>query len=218
MENTEKLQKIRHSLAHLLASAVMEFYPKTKLGIGPAIENGFYYDMDLPKDFKPEDLAKIENRMRELIKENQQFVGKKVSKLVAKRLFKAQPYKLALIKDLVGATVGTYQNGAFLDLCKGGHITTTSEIDPDSFKLTKLAGAYWKGDEKNAMLTRIYGVAFETAAQLQEYLKMQEEAEKRDHRLLGQKLDLFTISDLVGKGLPLFTPNGTMLRELLNEY
>ncbi len=216
MEN-EKIVKVRHSLAHLLASAVVEFYPKTKLGIGPAIENGFYYDMEI-KDLKPEDLPKIESRMKELIKENQKFIGKKVSKLVAKKLFKSQPYKLALIKDLEGKTVGTYQNGTFLDLCKGGHVLSTSEIDPNSFKLTKIAGAYWKGSEKNKMLTRIYGVAFESQKELQDYLKMQEEAEKRDHRILGEKLDLFTISEHVGKGLPLFTPKGTLLRELLNDY
>ena len=156
--------------------------------------------------------------MRELIKENQEFIGKKVSKIVAKKLFKNQPYKLELIKDLKEKTVGTYQNGNFLDLCKGGHVANTKAIDPNSFKLTKIAGAYWKGSEKNTMLTRIYGVAFATPKELQEYLKMQEDAEKRDHRMLGQKLDLFTISELVGKGLPLFTPQGTLLRELLNQY
>ncbi len=214
----ENIEKIRHSLAHLLASAVMEFYPKTKLGIGPAIENGFYYDMAFPKEFKPEDLPKIEARMKELISENQEFVGKKISKIKAKNLFKKQPYKLELIKDIKEGTLTTYQNGAFLDLCKGGHVENTREIDPNSFKLTKIAGAYWRGDEKNKMLTRIYGVAFENTQKLQEYLKMQEEAGKRDHRVLGQELDLFTISEKVGKGLPLFTPKGTLLRELLNDY
>ena len=212
-----EIEKVRHSLAHLLASAIMESYPKTKLGIGPAIENGFYYDMEI-KDLKPEDLSKIENRMRDLIKENQEFVGKKVSKLVAKKLFKNQPYKLELIKDLKDKTVGTYQNGSFLDLCKGGHVDNTKEIDPNAFKLTKIAGAYWKGSEKNKMLTRIYGVAFATQKELEEYLKMQEEAEKRDHRILGQKLDLFVFSDLVGPGLPLFTPKGTIIRDLLDSY
>ena len=212
-----EIEKIRHSLAHLLASAIMEFYPKTKLGIGPAIENGFYYDMEI-NGLKPEDLEKIETRMKELIKENQKFVGKKVSKLIAKKLFKNQPHKLELIKDLPGKTVGTYQNGNFLDLCKGGHVENTKEIDANAFKLTKIAGAYWKGSEKNKMLTRIYGVAFGTEKELMEYLKMQEEAEKRDHRMLGQKLNLFTISDQVGKGLPLFTPKGALLRELLNDY
>lgn len=214
----EKLQKVRHSLAHLLASAVLEFYPKTKLGIGPAIENGFYYDMELPKNFNPEDLPKIQERMKELIKENQSFTGKQVSKLVAKKLFKDQPYKLDLIKELEGKTVGTYQNGAFLDLCRGGHVENTSEIDPESFKLTKIAGAYWKGDEKNKMLTRIYGVAFASAQELQDYLKMIEEAEKRDHRVLGEKLDLFVFSELVGAGLPLYTFKGTLILETLKKY
>ena len=256
----EHIVKIRHSLAHLLASAVMEFWPKAKLGIGPAIENGFYYDIDFsnvrkvnPKSqitnhksrsqsdrgssmesgqiqnsnspnskhgfaLAPEYLAKLEARMKELIAENQKFIGKKVTKLAAKKLFKNQPYKLELIKDLEGKTVGTYQNGNFLDLCKGGHVSNTSEIDPNAFKLAKIAGAYWKGNEKSNMLTRIYGVAFTTQKELQDYLKMQEEAEKRDHRILGEKLDLFLISEKVGKGLPLFTPKGAMLRELLNEY
>ncbi|MBX4200728.1 threonine--tRNA ligase [Candidatus Parcubacteria bacterium] len=211
----ENIEKIRHSLAHLLASAIMESYPKTKLGIGPAVENGFYYDMELPKDFTAEDLSRIEARMRELIKENQDFTGKKVTKIAAKKLFKDQPYKLELIKDIEDKEVGTYQNGAFLDLCKGGHVDNTKEIDPNAFKLTKLAGAYWKGSEKNKMLTRIYGVAFATKQELENYVKMQEEAEKRDHRVLGQKLDLFVFSDLVGPGLPLYTPKGTILRDEL---
>jgi len=214
----EQAEKIRHSLAHLLASAVMEFFPKAKLAIGPAIENGFYYDIELPKDFKPEDLKKLEQRIKELIKENQKFLGKKISKVSAKKIFKNSPYKLEIIKELPGKTVGTYKNGGFLDLCKGGHVKNTSEIDSNAFKLTKVAGAYWRGDKKNKMLTRIYGVAFETEKQLQVYLKMQEEATKRDHRILGERLDLFTISEQVGKGLPLFTPKGTLLRELLNQY
>lgn len=214
----EQIEKIRHSLAHVLASAILEFYPKTKLAIGPAIDNGFYYDMEVPKDFKQEDLVKIEARMKELIKENQKFVGKKVSKLVAKKLFKNQPYKLEIIKDLPEKTVGTYQNGEFLDLCKGGHVENTSEIDPNSFKLTKVAGAYWKGNEKNKMLTRIYGIAFETEKELTDYMKMQEEAEKRDHRVLGEKLDLFIFSDLVGSGLPLYTPRGTTILKEIKNY
>ncbi|MGH7238666.1 MAG: threonine--tRNA ligase, partial [Candidatus Saccharimonadales bacterium] len=213
----EPIEKIRHSLAHVLAAAVLEYYPKTKLAIGPAIENGFYYDMELPKNFSTDDLTKIESRMQGLIKGNQKFVGKKVSKLTARKIFKDQPYKLEIIKDLPGKTVGTYQNGEFLDLCRGGHVGNTSEIDPESFKLTKLAGAYWRGDEKNKMLTRIYGLAFATKQELQDYLKMQEEAEKRDHRVLGEKLDLFVFSELVGPGLPIYTPKGTaVLKEIKN--
>ena len=214
----ENLEKIRHSLAHILASAVMEFYPKAKLAIGPTIENGFYYDIELPKNFNADDLGRLEARMKELIKEHQEFIGKKVSKITAKKLFKHSPYKLEIIKELEEKEVSTYQNGTFLDLCRGGHVDNTKEINPNAFKLTKIAGAYWRGDEKNKMLTRIYGVAFETEQHLQDYLKMQEEAEKRDHRVLGQKLDLFTISEHVGKGLPLFTQRGTLLRELLNDY
>lgn len=214
----EQVEKIRHSLAHLLAAAVLEFYPKAKLAIGPAIENGFYYDMELPKNVDPEDLSKIEARMKELINENQAFTGKKVTKLAARKLFKNQPYKLELIKELPGKMVGTYQNGNFLDLCKGGHVESTKEIDPNAFKLTKIAGAYWKGNEKNKMLTRIYGVAFATAKELQDYLKMQAEAERRDHRVLGEKLDLFVFSDLVGKGLPLFTERGAAIRRELERF
>ena len=241
----EQVEKIRHSLAHLLASAVMEFWPKSKLAIGPAIENGFYYDIDfsavrktnsklqetnskqiqnsnnqISKHFvlTPNDLYKIESRMKELIKEHQKFVGKKVSKTIAKKLFKNQSYKLELIKDLPGKTVGTYQNGSFLDLCKGGHVQNTKEIDPNSFKLTKIAGAYWRGDEKNKMLTRIYGVAFETQKELADYLKTQEEAEKRDHRILGQKLDLFVFSELVGPGLPLYTFKGAAVLKKIRDY
>ena len=170
------------------------------------------------KSLVTEDLIKIENRMKELVKENQEFIGKKVSKIIARKLFKNQPYKLELIKELSDKTVGTYKNGNFLDLCKGGHVENTKEIEPNAFKLTKIAGAYWKGSEKNKMLTRIYGVAFSTEKELTDYLKMQQEAEKRDHRILGQKLDLFLFSDLVGAGLPLFTPKGTILRDLLDSY
>mgnify|MGYP001597405574 CR=1 FL=1 len=198
-----------------MASAIMEFFPRAKLAIGPAIENGFYYDMELTKNITTEDLSKIKDRMQELIKENQKFIGKKVSKIVAKKLFKNSPYKLEIIKELPGKTVGTYQNGNFLDLCRGGHVKNTKEIEPNSFKLTKIAGAYWRGSEKNKMLTRIYGVAFETEKELMDYLKIQEEAEKRDHRVLGEKLDLFTFSNLVGKGLPLFTERGAAIRREL---
>ncbi len=214
----ENIEKIRHSLAHIMAQAVLEFWPKTKLGIGPVIENGFYYDIEIKNPLTPEDLIKLESRMKELIKENQKFTGKEISKSVAKKLFKDQPYKLELIKDLPGKTVGTYQNGNFIDLCRGGHIKNTGEIDSNAFKLTKIAGAYWKGSEKNKMLTRIYGVAFGTAKELAEYIKIQEEAEKRDHRALGQKLDLFIFSDLVGKGLPLFTEKGAVIKRELENF
>ena len=174
MENN--IDKIRHSLAHVLASAVLEIYSKTKLGMGPAVENGFYYDFDLPKSLEPSDLEKIEEKMKGIISKNQKFIKKDVTKLAAKKLFKDQPYKLELIKELPGKNVSIYANGDFTDLCKGPHIKNTSEIKPNTFKLTKIAGAYWKGDEKRPMLQRIYGVAFKTKKGLDEYLKKQAES------------------------------------------
>lgn len=219
----ENLEKIRHSLAHIMAQVVLEFWPKTKLGIGPAIENGFYYDFEILGEGKKRitisenDLEKIEDKMRELLAQNQKFVKKNITKLAAKKLFKSQAYKLELIKELPSKTVSTYTNGNFTDLCNGPHVKNTKEINPDAFNLTKIAGAYWKGDEKNKMLTRIYGIAFETEKELSDYIKMQEEAEKRDHRILGKKLDLFCFSELVGPGLPLFTPKGVAIKEELQK-
>ena len=238
MENN--IEEIRHSLPHIMAQAILNLYPKTKLGMGPAIENGFYYDFLLTKTLAPEDLQKIEAKMKEIILQNQKFTKKNISKLVAKKLFSAkggsasggkdQPFKLELIKDLPGKTVSiyttepdkklqatSYKLQPFVDLCKGPHIKNTSEIKLDTFKLTKIAGAYWKGSEKNKMLTRIYGLAFSTKDELQKYITMQEEAEKRDHRILGQKLDLFCFSDLVGGGLPLYTPKGVAIKEELQK-
>jgi threonyl-tRNA synthetase len=217
----KKIEPIRHSLSHIMAQAVLELSPKTKLGMGPAIENGFYYDFQFTKPLQENDLAKIESKMEEIINQDQKFSKKNITKLVAKKLFKDQPYKLELIKELPGKTVSIYTNTGslyeFTDLCKGPHIKNTKEINPKAFKLTRIAGAYWKGDEKNKMLTRIYGLAFETEKELMDYLKMLEEAEKRDHRVLGKKLDLFCFSDLVGPGLPLFTPKGTSIKEELQK-
>jgi len=216
----EQIEKIRHSLAHVLASAVLELYTKAKLGMGPAIDNGFYYDFELPAKIKltDENLAEIENKMREILAQKIKFEKKNITKRVAKRLFAVQPFKLELIKDLPGDTVSTYQAGEFTDLCKGPHIKSIKEIDPKAFKLTKVAGAYWKGDEKNKMLTRIYGFAFETEKELQDHLKMLEEAEKRDHRKLGEALELFTFSELVGPGLPLYTFKGTAVLNEIRSY
>jgi len=214
----EKIETIRHSLAHIMAYAVKELYPKAKFGIGPAVENGFYYDIEFPAPLKPEDLKKIEDKMKELLKQDIKFEKSSVSKIKAKNLFKGQPYKLELIKELPGKTVSIYESGTFTDLCKGPHVKSTKEIPADGFKLTKIAGAYWKGSEKNKMLTRIYGVAFENKKELNEFLVRQAEAEKRDHRILGQKLDLFVFSDLVGKGLPLFTEKGATIRRELERF
>ncbi|MCX6721027.1 MAG: threonine--tRNA ligase [Candidatus Staskawiczbacteria bacterium] len=220
----ENIESIRHSLAHVMAQAVLEFYPKTKLGMGPAIENGFYYDFEIlglenkRMTISEEDLVKIEEKMKNLISQTggQKFVKKNITKLAAKKLFKNQPYKLELIKELPGKTVSIYANGNFTDLCKGPHIENTKEIKPNTFKLTKIAGAYWKGSEKNKMLTRIYGLAFGTEKELMDYLKMAEEAEKRDHRKLGQKLELFMFHE-TAPGMPYWLPKGLIiLNELVN--
>lgn len=220
--NNEQLSNKRHSLAHLLASAVLEQFPDTKLGIGPVIDNGFYYDFVFSKPLSPEDLPKLEKRMQELAKSNFSFERQEKTAEEAKEFYSngAQPFKLELIDELdkAGEQITLYQTGEFTDLCRGGHVENTSEIDADSFKLDKLAGAYWRGDEKNPMMTRIYGLAFDTKAELDEYLNMREEALKRDHKKLGPELDLFVFSDLVGAGLPLWTPKGTLVRNLLDDY
>lgn len=219
MQN-KNIEKIRHSLAHLLAMAVLEKFPKAKLGIGPIIENGFYYDFGkIPSD--QISLPELEKKIKELIKQNLKFKKEIISPIAAKKIFKDQPYKLELIKELQKQKkkISIYKAGdKFIDLCAGPHIKSTSEINPDAFKLAKTAGAYWKGDEKNPMLTRVYGLAFETKNELDTHLKMLEEAEKRDHRKLGKDLDLFAFSDIVGKGLPLWTEKGAIIRRELERF
>jgi len=211
------IQTIRHSLAHILAYAVEELYPEVKFGIGPAIDDGFYYDFDNIK-ITDADFEKIENKMRELIGQNLKFEKREISKIEAKKIFKGQPYKLELIKEIKEKKVGVYQAGEFSDLCKGPHIASTAEINLEGFKLTKTAGAYWKGSEKNPMLLRIYGLAFENKEKLDDYMKAREEAERRDHRVIGKKLDLFIFSDLVGKDLPLYTEKGTAIKRELEKF
>lgn len=221
MEKSGNLESIRHSLAHLLAAAVLKEFPKAKLAIGPVIENGFYYDFKFPRPITEEDLKDFEKTMRELIRQNLPFSGRKLTTAEAKKIFKDQPFKLELIKDFAKekSPLSIYKTGdVFLDLCRGGHVKNTSEIPADGFKLSHIAGAYWKGSEKNPMLTRIYGLAFANKKELDAYLALIEEAKRRDHRKLGQQLDLFTFSDLVGSGLPLYTPKGAFIRRALNEY
>jgi len=213
-----KIEKIRHSLAHILAYAVQELYPGTKFGIGPAIENGFYYDFDLPKEISNEDLPKIEEKMKELIGQNITFKKRVIKKEEAEKIFKDQPYKLELIKEIEGESVSIYESGKFVDLCAGPHVKSTKEINPEAFKLRKIAGAYWKGNEKNPMLTRIYGIAFEKKEELENFLRKEVEAEKRDHRILGQKLELFLFDEEIGAGLPIWTPKGTILRKIIQDY
>ncbi|MBI4991608.1 MAG: threonine--tRNA ligase [Candidatus Harrisonbacteria bacterium] len=215
------LEEIRHSLAHLLAAAVLKKYPKTKLGIGPVIENGFYYDFLLPQSISDADLPELEKEMRRLIHLGLDFKGEKLTPIKAKKMFRGQPFKQELIKEFVKEkkSLTAYHTGdIFTDLCRGGHVKNTKKINPEGFKLTHLAGAYWKGSEKNPMLTRIYGLAFADKKTLEDHLRMMEEAKKRDHRKLGKELQLFEIVDEVGPGLPLFYPKGAILRRLVENY
>jgi threonyl-tRNA synthetase len=213
---------IRHSTAHVLAAAVFNMFPEAKFAIGPVIENGFYYDFELPRTLIPEDLEILEKKMKSIINNNYSFERIEMSIEEAVNDFKklGQGYKIELIDDLKSEgekNVSIYKLGPFVDLCKGSHLDSSGEIHADAFKLTKISGAYWKGDEKNKMLQRIYGVVFESNKELDAYLKMIKEAEKRDHRKLGKELDLFVFSDLVGPGLPMYTPKGTIIRrEIIN--
>ncbi len=221
MKNKEQIFKIRHSLAHILAIAVLDKYPDTKITIGPVIENGFYYDIDFGENKIAEnDLKDFQKKMKKIISQKLDFDKVEISKEEALEKFKNNEYKTELINEIAdnGEAIMLYKTGQiFEDLCEGPHIENTSEIPTDAFKLTKVAGAYWRGDEKNKMLTRIYGVAFETSEELKEYEEKIREAEKRDHRKLGKELDLFTFSNLVGAGLPMFTPKGTKIREAVTD-
>jgi threonyl-tRNA synthetase len=208
-------------LAHLLASAILELFPNSKLAIGPAIDNGFYYDMELSENLDEKDLQKIEKLMIKKLPKWKEFTHKEVSPKEAKDKFAGNPYKIELIEDLekLKEKITLYTCDDFTDLCRGGHAENPAkEIEVGSWKLQKTAGAYWRGDEKNKMLTRIYGLAFDTKEELQTYEAQLEEAKKRDHKKLGKELDLFTFSDLVGSGLPLWTPKGTLIRNLLDEF
>lgn len=218
--NPEELANQRHSLAHLLAAAVLEIYPDAKRTIGPAIDNGFYYDFEFSKPISDSDLAAIENKMRDILPTWSTFERKEVSAEEARAAFSENPYKQELVDEFSkdGQKLTLYTSGSYVDLCRGGHVENAQQIQPDSFKLDRLAGAYWRGNEKNKMLTRIYGLAFGTKQELDAYLAQREEAEKRDHKKLGRELDLFVFSDLVGGGLPLWTPRGTLLRNLLDQF
>lgn len=225
---TERVDRMRHTLSHVMATALTEMYPGIQFGVGPAIKDGFYYDVDLSKvktkngeiaKISDTDLAKIEKKMKEIIARGfeMQYSEKSREEAIAWAKEKGQGFKVELIEELPeGETISFYQLGDFTDLCKGPHIKDAKEIG--AFKLMRVAGAYWRGDENKPMLTRIYGVAFETEAELKEYLEKIEEAKARDHRKLGKELDLFCFSDLVGAGLPLFTPRGTILREMMSGY
>jgi len=221
IKESKEIEIRRHSLAHILAYAVLEMFPDTKFGIGPAIENGFYYDFDLTRSLTPEDLKTITKRMQEIIKKDLPFeeFHRKISDAVALENKNDQPYKKELIEDLEKKgekEVCFYKIGNFEDLCAGPHVESTGKVG--AFKLMSVAGAYWKGSEKNPMLQRVYAVAFPTKEELENHLKMLEEAKKRDHRKLGKELELFVFSELVGPGLPLYTPRGTTVIKEMQKF
>ena len=215
MTAVEKLERMRHSAAHVMAQAVQFLFPEAKFGIGPAIENGFYYDFELPRALKVEDLSVFESKMKEIINADLPFTREEVSREAAQQLFAAQQYKLELIDELSDTSVTIYRQGNFTDLCRGPHVASTGEIK--ALKLTRIAGAYWKGDERRPMLQRIYGVAFGSQAELEDYLSCQAETAKRDHRRLGKELDLYSIHEEIGPGLICWHPKGALLRQIIED-
>jgi threonyl-tRNA synthetase len=215
----EKQQRMRHSMAHVMAGAVLRMFPEAKIAIGPAIENGFYYDFDLPRSVSPEDLEILEDSMRDIIKSKSSFERTVVSKEEAMELFADQPYKLELIEELPESEeISVYQMGDFKDLCRGPHVEDTGRLNPQSFKLLKTAGAYWRGDEKRPMLQRIYGTAFSNPKDLKMHLQHLEEMEKRDHRKIGKELDLFSLHEEAGPGLVYWHPKGARIRVAIEDF
>lgn len=212
----EKRLKIRHSAAHILAEAVQKLFPEAKFGIGPPTAEGFYYDFDLPRPLTPDDLSRIEELMRESIAADHPFIREEVSREEAHRIFASQPYKLELLEEIPDEKVTIYRQGDFVDLCRGPHVASTGEVK--AFKLLSIAGAYWRGDERRPMLQRIYGTAFETPEELQDYLAKLEEASRRDHRRLGQELDLFSLHEEAGAGLIFWHPKGATIRQIIEDF
>ncbi len=216
MHEDNALETIRHSASHVMAEAVLQLFPDARFGIGPAIDEGFYYDFDLPRSLTPDDLPAVEDTMRKIVAQNLPFIRREVTKAEASEIFADQPYKLELLQDLEEGSVTVYTQGGFTDLCRGPHVDTTGQIG--AFKLLRTAGAYWRGDESRPMLQRIYGVAFPTQAELEAYLERIAEAAKRDHRKLGRELDLFSIHDEIGPGLVCWHPNGATVRQLIEDF
>ncbi|MCH7837324.1 MAG: threonine--tRNA ligase [Chloroflexi bacterium] len=212
----DRVYRMRHSAAHIMAEAVLELFPGAKFAIGPPIEHGFYYDFELSRPLTPEDLGAIDKRMRDTIAADHPFVHREVDKEEARRLFADQPFKLELIDGIEVEQMSLYEHGEFTDLCEGPHVERTGQVG--AFKLASVAGAYWRGDEHKPMLQRIYGLLFEKKKELKAHLAMMEEAEKRDHRRLGRELELFTTHELIGAGLPLWLPKGATVRRLLEEF
>jgi len=216
MAESNYLDIMRHSTAHVMAHAVRNLFPGVKIAIGPSIEDGFYYDFDNPTPFTPEDLGKIEEEMRRIISADAKFLRRDINKAEAERIFADEPYKLELIREIPEETVTIYEEDGFIDLCRGPHVESTGKIG--AFKLLSIAGAYWRGDERNKMLQRIYGTAWETPEQLADYLHKLEEAERRDHRKIGRELELFSIEDEVGPGLVLWHPKGALVRKIIEDF
>jgi threonyl-tRNA synthetase len=215
-QKDEHLDRMRHSASHVMAEAVQCLFPEAKFGIGPTIENGFYYDFELPRPLAPEDLPLIEKKMRDIIGQDASFVAQEMNKDEARRLFATQPYKLELVDEITDTKVTVYKQGSFTDLCRGPHLSSTGDVK--AFKLTHLAGAYWHGDEKRPMLQRIYGVAFESQQELDDYLSWQAEVAKRDHRKLGKELDLFSTHEEIGPGLICWHPKGASIRVVIEDF
>ncbi|MBC7264208.1 MAG: threonine--tRNA ligase [Chloroflexi bacterium] len=216
---SSELENMRHSTAHVMAEAVLEIFPDAKLAIGPAIEDGFYYDFDLPRPLTPEDLVEIEARMRRIIGEKQPFIRQEISRQEAERLFANQPYKLELIAEMPSdEIISIYKNGSFTDLCRGPHVEHTGQIPADGFRLLNIAGAYWRGDEKRPMLQRIYGTVWPSKSELDAYLHRLEEIERRDHRKLGRELDLFSTHEEAGAGLIYWHPKGGRIRAIVEDF
>lgn len=212
------VETLRHSLSHVMAEAVIKLFPGTKVAIGPAIDDGFYYDFQFSKPIQSEDLPAIEKEMRRIIAKGAEFARKEVSKEEAKMLFANEPFKLELIEELEDGTITVYEQGEFVDLCRGPHVASTKELPSDAFKLRAVAGAYWRGDEKRPMLTRIYAYAFATKQELEAHLKMLEEAEKRDNRRLGKELDLYSVHEEAGPGLVYWHPRAGRFRVVLENW
>ncbi len=215
-EDNSGLEAMRHSCAHVMAQAVGEMFPDARFGIGPNIEDGFYYDFDLPRPLKPENLPEIEKRMAEIVSRDLPIVREEIGKEGARRLFANQPYKLELIEELPDGALSTYRQGGFVDLCRGPHVKSTGEIGP--FKLLSIAGAYWRGDEKRPMLQRLYGTAFLHREELEAHLTKLEEAERRDHRRLGKELELFSFHEEIGPGLVHWHPKGATIRRIVEDF
>ena len=216
IQDTAGIEIMRHSTAHVMAAAVKELFPDARITIGPAIENGFYYDFDVEKPFTPEDIDRIEEKMGEIVRADYPFLREEMTKQEARERFPGEPYKGEMLDEIPESTVSLYRLGNFLDLCRGPHLPSSGKVG--AYKLMNTAGAYWRGDSRNRMLTRIYGCAFAKKKELEEHLRLLEEVKKRDHRRLGKELDLFSTNEEIGPGLILWHPKGSVVRRIMEDF